>query len=149
MVPEVMRSQSVGVNRIDHVGVLVPDASVAAAQFLAALGLTIDDDEVIEDVGVRLVYLVGREGPGYCDLQLVEPLRDGPLRAHLTEHGQGPHHVCFTTDDVEASLVGLEDGEAKVFRGGKGRRACFLSQRISGVLVELIETSTAETARGL
>ena len=85
-----MSSRSGGVNRIDHVGVLVPDASAAAAQFFAALGLTIDEDEVIEDVGVRLVYLVGQQGPGYSDLQLVEPLRDGPLRAHLTEHGQGP-----------------------------------------------------------
>jgi methylmalonyl-CoA/ethylmalonyl-CoA epimerase len=144
-----MSRASVGVNRIDHVGVVVPDALAAAAQFEVSLGLTIDEDEVIEDVGVRLVYLVGRQGPGYCDLQLVEPLRDGPLRAHLTEHGQGPHHVCFTTDDIDASVLGLGDSEATVFRGGKGRRACFLSERIAGVLVELIETPPAKPARGL
>jgi methylmalonyl-CoA/ethylmalonyl-CoA epimerase len=141
-----MSRASVGVNRIDHVGVLVPDASAASAQFEAALGLTIDEDEVLEDVGVRLVYLVGQEGHGYCDLQLVEPIRDGPLRAHLNEHGQGPHHVCFTTDDIDQSLLDLDDTGAKVFRGGKGRRACFLSERIGGVLVE---TSTAKPARGL
>jgi methylmalonyl-CoA/ethylmalonyl-CoA epimerase len=149
MVPEVMGRASVGVNRIDHVGVLVPDASAASGEFVATLGLTIDEDEVLDDVGVRLVYLVGQEGPGYCDLQLVEPLRDGPLRAHLTEHGQGLHHVCFTTNDVDESLRSVEDGEAQVFRGGKGRRACFLSQRIGGVLVELIETSAAKPAPGL
>jgi methylmalonyl-CoA/ethylmalonyl-CoA epimerase len=144
-----MNRVPVGVNRIDHVGVLVADASAASAQIEVALGLTVDEDEVLEDVGVRLVYLVGQEGPGYCDLQLVEPLRDSPLRGHLTEHGQGPHHVCFTTDDIGGSLVGLEDSEAKIFRGGKGRRACFLSERIAGVLVELIETSTAGPTRGL
>lgn len=144
-----MGRASVGVKRIDHVGVLVTDASAASGQFVVALGLTIDEDEVLDDVGVRLIYLVGREGPGYSDLQLVEPLRDGPLRAHLTEHGQGLHHVCFTTDDIEESLLSVEDGEAKVFRGGKGRRACFLSERIGGVLVELIETSAAKNTQGL
>jgi catechol 2,3-dioxygenase-like lactoylglutathione lyase family enzyme len=144
-----MNGASAGVNRMDHVGVLVPDASKASAQFEVALGLMIDEDEVLEDVGVRLVYLVGRDGPGFCDLQLVEPLRDGPLRAHLTERGQGPHHVCFTTDDIDGSLVGLGDSEAKVFRGGKGRRACFLSERVGGVLVEIIETSSAQLTRSL
>jgi methylmalonyl-CoA/ethylmalonyl-CoA epimerase len=149
MLQGVMNRVSAGVNRIDHVGVLVPDASAASADFEVALGLTIDEDEVLEDVGVRLVYLIGQEGLGYCDLQLVEPLREGPLRAHLTERGQGPHHVCFTTDDIDGSLLGLGDSEAKVFRGGKGRRACFLSERVAGVLVELIETSTNKPTRDL
>jgi catechol 2,3-dioxygenase-like lactoylglutathione lyase family enzyme len=52
-----MNRVPVGVNRIDHVGVLVADASAASAQFEVALGLTVDEDEVLEDVGVRLVYL--------------------------------------------------------------------------------------------
>jgi methylmalonyl-CoA/ethylmalonyl-CoA epimerase len=132
-----------GVNRVDHVGVIVPDASKALAQFGSALGLTVDDDEVLDEVGVRLVYLVGRDGPGHCDLQLVEPLRDGPLRAHLVERGEGLHHVCFITNSIDEALAAARDGQAKPFQGGKGRRACFLHENVSGVLVELIEPSSA------
>lgn len=125
--------------RLDHVGVVVADADAAASYFESSLGLRIDADEVIQGVGVRLVYLVGEDASDQCAVQLVEPLCDGPIASYLSDHGEGPHHVCFVAPAVDDALEALGDKEANVFLGGKGRRACFLSQRFSGVLVELVE----------
>ena len=98
-----------------------------------------DTDEIVEAVGVRLVYLIGEDRSEQCAVQLVEPMRDGPIASYLKDHGEGPHHVCFVAPDVTYALEALGDKDANVFLGGKGRRACFLSGRLSGVLVELVE----------
>ncbi len=143
-----MEQPSLEVKRLDHVGVVVANADAAASQFQSSLGLRVDADEVVEDVGVRLVYLVGREAPDQCAIQLVQPVGDGPIATYLSDHGEGPHHVCFVTPDLDEALEVLGDKEAKVFVGGKKRRACFLSKRISGALVELVEPQRINRGEG-
>jgi methylmalonyl-CoA/ethylmalonyl-CoA epimerase len=138
-----LEQPSLKVKRLDHVGVVVADADAAASQFEFSLGLRVDEDEVIEGVGVRLVYLVAQDASDQCAVQLVEPLRDGPIASYLRDHGEGPHHVCFVTPAIDDALEALGDTEANVFLGGKGRRACFLSRRFGGVLVELVEPQRA------
>jgi methylmalonyl-CoA/ethylmalonyl-CoA epimerase len=134
-----LEQASLKVKRVDHIGVVVTNADAAASRFELSLGLRVDADEVVEAVGVRLVYLVGEDGSDQCALQLVEPIRDGPIATYLNDNGEGPHHVCFVAPDVDDALATLGDRKANVFLGGKGRRACFLSGRLSGVLVELVE----------
>jgi len=127
------------VGRLDHVGVAVRDASSTAATLSRTLGLRIELDEVLENIGVRLVYMVGADEDGQCPVQLVQPLRDGPVLSFLDERGEGPHHLCFTSLGLEDALVAVNDNEATIFAGGRGRRACFLTQQLSGMRVELVE----------
>jgi methylmalonyl-CoA/ethylmalonyl-CoA epimerase len=34
-----------------------------------------------------------------AEIQLMEPAVDSPLGRRLAKHGEGVHHICFTTDD--------------------------------------------------
>lgn len=124
--------------RIDHVGVLVRDADVAAARFVAQLGLERGIDWT-EPLGrFRLLYLEA----GDTTLQLVQPLTfEGPLASALTTSGEGLHHVCLAVDDLDRSLADMAVPIAgEPYPGGKGTRVCFLADRTHGVLVELTET---------
>ncbi|WBU37088.1 VOC family protein [Homoserinibacter sp. YIM 151385] len=122
---------------IDHVAVAVRDADSAMRYYLDVLGLELVGDEVAEDPGVRLVYLAA--GPDR--VQLVQPLRPGPVQTWIEERGEGLHHVCFEVGDIPAVLGGIPgQAERPVFRGGRGRRACFLAETPTGVNIELTET---------
>jgi methylmalonyl-CoA/ethylmalonyl-CoA epimerase len=93
-------------------------------------------DEVLEGRGARLVWIDAHN----VLIQLVEPLRAGPISDYLASHGEGLHHVCFAAPDIPEVLdrIGIET-EDGIFTGGRGRRACFLRDRPSGVLVEIYE----------
>jgi catechol 2,3-dioxygenase-like lactoylglutathione lyase family enzyme len=126
--------------RIDHVGVVVRDIELARAAYVQSLGLEPDGEEVIDSVNVRLAYLKcrGDRAPAY--LQLVQPTGPGPVADFLAARGEGLHHVCFDVADISRALRQI-DGEADtpVFRGGRGRAACFLGTRPGNVLIELTE----------
>jgi methylmalonyl-CoA/ethylmalonyl-CoA epimerase len=57
-----------------------------------------DDFEGGED-RMRWATFVSHHG---AEIQLMEPARDSPLGRRLAKHGEGVHHICFTTDDPEA-----------------------------------------------
>jgi methylmalonyl-CoA/ethylmalonyl-CoA epimerase len=124
--------------RIDHVAVAVTDTSKALEYYTAVLGLTVVHDEVADDPGTRLTYL----DAGNVFIQLVEPLRDGPVRSFLLEHGEGLHHVCFAVADIEQSVATMAgQSYAAIVAGGRQRRACFLLDTPVGVAIELTEAS--------
>jgi methylmalonyl-CoA/ethylmalonyl-CoA epimerase len=125
---------------VDHVGIVVADADEAAARFAARFGLEVVHDELVTAVGVRLVYLAGSERAVPTTIQLVEPVREGPIKDYFERAGEGVHHVCLAVSDIDATLCALgENGETQVFSGGRGRRSCFLSGQTCGTLIELAE----------
>ncbi|QHC61174.1 VOC family protein [Rathayibacter sp. VKM Ac-2760] len=139
------------VGGIDHIGIVVQDAERAAVYYTDRLGLRIVDDEVLDEPGVRVMYLAA--GPDL--IQLVQPLREGPVRSWLDANGEGLHHVCLRVQDIGALLSELGDqDDAVTFRGGRRRRACFLMNAPVGVRIELTEaaaiasTVDAEAATG-
>lgn len=124
--------------RIDHVGMLVRDADVAAARFVAQLGVTQGIDWTEPGGRFRLLYLEA----GDTTLQLVQPLADGPLATALGTNGEGLHHVCFAVDDLDRSLAELAVPIAgPPYLGGKGARVCFLAEPTHGLVVELTEAT--------
>ncbi|GAA5059894.1 methylmalonyl-CoA epimerase [Thermocatellispora tengchongensis] len=124
------------VDHVDHVAIAVHDADKAMTFYTERLGLTLIGDEEAEEPGVRLAYLDG----GNVMIQLVQPLREGPVARFMREHGEGLHHVCFNVPRIEEVLAALPgEADARIFMGGRGRRACFLLQEPNGVRVELTE----------
>jgi methylmalonyl-CoA/ethylmalonyl-CoA epimerase len=124
--------------RIDHVGIAVHDAAASAALFRDRFGTEIEVTADLEDGSARLVYLVA----GDTTLQLVQPLRPGPLADFLSSHGEGLHHVCLAVDSLDQALAALP-GEAGTiegaYMGGRGCRVVFAKQSLAGVLIELTE----------
>lgn len=132
-----------GLRFIDHVGVVVKDLDSAIDLFTATYGLSKELVEEVPSVGVRLAFLRTAESGQRTTLQLVEPIAPGPVMEFLSSHGEGLHHVCFGVDQIQPLLTQLPDERGvDVFTGGRGRLACFLSQRPSGTLIEFTQIGT-------
>jgi methylmalonyl-CoA epimerase len=128
-------------SRVHHVAVVVRDIDSALAVYRDMLGLPlslvlpIDSDEVV------IAFL----DVGESKVELVQPTSGSTGVARFLESkGEGFHHVCFETPDVDATLaqlaqdgVELIDHEAR--RGAEGPVAFLHPRSCNGVLVELIE----------
>jgi methylmalonyl-CoA/ethylmalonyl-CoA epimerase len=129
---------SAGISGVDHVAVIVHDIDRALPYYIDQLGFTLLNDELALNDTVRLAYLDC--GPGSSMIQLVCPLRPGPLADYLESRGEGLHHICFTVEDIAATLAALAPGaEIAVGMGGRGRRTAFLPAPPNGLITELTE----------
>ena len=124
--------------KIHHVGVVVQSADEAMKFYRDALGLEVTDDRVIEDQGVRGVLLK----IGGSEIELLEPTRDDTgVAKFLASRGEGKHHICFESDDVDAELEGARQKGIELIdqapRLGLAGMICFLHPKSNhGVLVE-------------
>jgi methylmalonyl-CoA epimerase len=134
-----VRGDPVGpARRIDHVGVVVKDVHEAATWWTRRLGLTLVHVADVLEQSIRLAYL----DVGDTTIQLVQPLRPGPIADWLDRHGEGLHHVCFLVDDLSRTLDALDDrGGRSIYLGGRGADVCFVDEAPCGVLVELTEAT--------
>jgi methylmalonyl-CoA epimerase len=124
--------------KIHHVGVVVRSADEAMKFYRDALGLNVTADRVIEDQGVRGVLLE----IGGSEIELLEPTRDDTgVAKFLESRGEGMHHICFESDDVDAELEGARQKGIQLIdekpRLGLAGMICFLHPKSNhGVLVE-------------
>jgi methylmalonyl-CoA/ethylmalonyl-CoA epimerase len=123
--------------RIDHVGVAVRDIDASLAYYVDVLGLVVSVDVPLDDGSTRLAYLEA----GDTTLQLVQPLRAGPLAEFLDNNGEGLHHICFAVDELEGALRSLPGHERTdaMYIGGRRCRVSFIAARPNGMTVELTE----------
>jgi methylmalonyl-CoA epimerase len=127
------------VRRIDHVGIVVRDAMTSSRWWTERLGMSLTHVADVLDGSIRLAYL----DLGDTTVQLVQPLRGGPLTDWLDTNGEGLHHICFLVDgDVRDAVSLLDDqGERHVYQGGRGAEVTFLGETPCGVLIELTEVT--------
>lgn len=128
-------------NRVHHVGVAVRHADDALVLFQDTLGLPVTKDAVLEQQGVRGVLLAA----GETEVELLEPLSaDTPVGRFLSSRGEGLHHLCFGTDDVEAELATARERGLPLIderpRPGLAGMIAFLHPRATcSVLVEFAQ----------
>jgi methylmalonyl-CoA/ethylmalonyl-CoA epimerase len=97
--------------------------------------------EALPDLGVEVALLELENAA----LELIAPLDDSNSIARFIERrGQGLHHVCLTTPDIEHEMADLQRRGVELVdsepRRGIAGRVCFLHPRAhAGVLVELVE----------
>ncbi|MFL5470547.1 MAG: methylmalonyl-CoA epimerase [Gemmatimonadaceae bacterium] len=124
--------------RVSHIGIAVQTLGESLPFFRDVLGLRevpLDDADGASIVGLSagesLVELLEANDP------------ESPIARYLKKHGPGVHHVCFSVDDLEATLercrragVQLIDEHPRI--GAEGKRIAFLHPKSTGgVLVEL------------
>lgn len=136
------------IRRIHHVGIAVRRLGDAYRFYRDTLGLPLLTEAEIPDQGVRAALL----GAGESEIELLEPL--GPATSvgrFLGRRGEGLHHFCLDTPDIDATLAGLRRRGVALIdplpRPGLTGRVAFLHPRAcAGVLVELA-TPAADGAR--
>lgn len=143
-------SHGIGLLRIDHVGVAVPDLDEAIAFYSRVFGMTCVHVETNEEQGVREAMMsVGPDPSGGC-VQLLAPLSaDSTIGRFLAKNGQGVQQVAYTVVDVDVACAALRSRGVRLLydqprRGTAGSRINFVHPKdAGGVLVELVEPAAA------
>jgi methylmalonyl-CoA/ethylmalonyl-CoA epimerase len=124
--------------RVSHIGIAVQDLTESIPFFRDVLGL--EGVDLNDSDGARIAGFRA----GEVLVELLEPaVHDSPIARFVAKRGAGLHHVCFSVDDLDATLercrtagIQLIDDEPRV--GAEGKRIAFLHPRSTGgVLVEL------------
>jgi methylmalonyl-CoA/ethylmalonyl-CoA epimerase len=124
--------------RVSHIGIAVKTLAESLPFFQDVLGLkevALDDSDGAKIVGFAageaLVELLEADAP------------DSPIARYLEKRGPGIHHICFSVDDLDATLdrcraAGIQLIDEKPRVGAEGKRIAFLHPRsTAGVLIEL------------
>ncbi|GGK19187.1 methylmalonyl-CoA epimerase [Pilimelia terevasa] len=134
----------IGVLRIDHVGLAVPDLDAAIAFHAAAFGLRCAHREVNEEQGVAEAMLTA--GDGATRIQLLAPLSpESTIAKFLDRRGPGMQQLAYTVADLDAACAALRGRGLRLLfdaprRGTAGSRINFVHPAdAGGVLVELVE----------
>jgi methylmalonyl-CoA/ethylmalonyl-CoA epimerase len=137
---------SIGILRIDHVGIAVADLDAAIEFYGRVFGMACVHMEENAEQGVREAMLsVGPTPDGGC-LQLLAPLTESSTIAKfLDRSGPGVQQVAYTVADVDAACAALRDRGVRLLydaprRGTSDSRINFVHPKdAGGVLVELVE----------
>jgi methylmalonyl-CoA/ethylmalonyl-CoA epimerase len=127
------------ISRVHHVAIAVRDLDGGLRVWRDALGLPLLRSAELADQGVRAALLAC----GACEVELVVPTSAGTgVARFLDARGEGLHHVCLESDDIErdvrrlvATGVDMIDGRPR--RGLAGTIAFVHPRACGGLLVEL------------
>jgi methylmalonyl-CoA epimerase len=132
------------VKRIDHVAIVVRSIDLALAFYRDVLGMQPSTIKTLPGEGVRIAFLPSG-GPGGSEIELVEPTNQTTgVAQFLEKRGEGLHHICLETPDIDAALVYLAGQGARVLdstpRQAAEGRAIFLHPKsANGILLELVQ----------
>ena len=124
---------------IHNVGIVVKRLTDSYGFYRDTLRLPLVKEADLPDQGVRAALL----SAGDSEIELLEPTTpDTGVARFLERRGEGLHHVCFETPEIDADLADLQErGVAVVDRqprpGLAGRIAFLHPKACDGVLVEL------------
>jgi methylmalonyl-CoA/ethylmalonyl-CoA epimerase len=137
-------TEGIGLRRIDHVGIAVPDLDAALDWYAGALGGTEVHREVNEAQGVVEAMVAWPEGG--AQVQLLAPLgEDSPIAKFIGTKGPGLQQLAFTVADVEAAAAALRARGCRLLydearQGTAGSKINFVHPKdAGGVLIELVE----------
>jgi methylmalonyl-CoA/ethylmalonyl-CoA epimerase len=133
-----------GLLRIDHVGIAVPDLDEAIEFYERVFGLRCVHTETNASQGVREAMLALPSGE--AQIQLLAPLSaDSPIAKFLDRSGPGIQQLAYTVSDLDGTCADLRARGLRLLydepRGGTaGSRINFVHPKdAGGVLVELVE----------
>ena len=130
------------IGRINHIAMVVSDLDVAAAQWRDMLGADISAPTILEDHGVRIVFIRSVN----CQVELMEPYgKKSPIEGFLQRNPDGGlHHICYEVNDIMLARQSLEARGARVLGDGlvkagvHGNPVLFLHPKdFNGTLIEL------------
>lgn len=134
------------IERIDHVGIAVPDLDAALDFYQRVFGVASVHEEVNEAQGVREAMV--QVGDTY--IQLLAPLNDeSTIAKFIDRSGPGLQQLAFTVTDIDDAMARLNEAGVRLLYaeprpGTAGSRINFVHPKdCGGVLIELVEPSGA------
>jgi methylmalonyl-CoA/ethylmalonyl-CoA epimerase len=132
------------ITRLHHVAVVVQDLDVGLGFWRDTLELPLLRSADLPDQGVRAALLAC----GPAELEVLAPMTpDTGVARFLESRGEGLHHVCFESDDVQREVrrfvgtgVDMIDGKP---RQGLAGKVAFVHPRACAKLLVELATPTA------
>ncbi|WBB54799.1 methylmalonyl-CoA epimerase [Verrucosispora sp. WMMD573] len=140
----------IGLRRIDHVGIAVPDLDAAIDFYQRTFGMRCVHTETNTEQGVREAMLsVGPSTEGGC-VQLLAPLTpESTIAKFLDRNGPGVQQVAYTVADIDAACAALRERGVRLLyespkRGTADSRINFVHPKdAGGVLIELVQPAAS------
>lgn len=130
------------VNKINHIAIAVQDIDEAARFFVDVLGLEVSAPEDVPTQKTRVAFVK----LGEVKIEFVQPMsEDSPVAKHIAKRGQGIHHICYETGDIEGTLAALKEKDVPLIDteprvGAHDARIAFVHPKgVSGVLTEILQ----------
>lgn len=140
-----------GVQRIDHVAIVVRRLDDALHFYRDTLGIAPSQVIDFPGEGVKIAFLPAG-GPGGSEIELLEPTNpETGVARFLDRHGEGLHHICLEVPDIDQALRELQASDTPVLDTvprptAEGRGIFIHPKGTHGVLLELIERASRHTA---
>lgn len=132
------------INRVDHIGIAVPNLEEAKKFYEETLGIKIvKEDEIVEEQHVKVSFVPC----GDTEIELLESTTpDGPIARYLDKNGgrSGIQHIALNVDNIEEAIAELKDKGVRMIdekpRYGAGNSSiAFVHPKASGILLELAQ----------
>ncbi len=130
------------ITKINHIAVAVSDIEESLAFWRDALGLELAELRDVSAESAQIAFLP----VGGTEIELVRPTTDDSgLAKYIEKRGQGMHHLCLETDDIEAMMAQLKEKDVQLINesprtGADGKKYAFIHPKSTGgVLIELYQ----------
>lgn len=128
--------------KLDHIAIAVRDLDLALRFYTEILGLSVSKIEEVVSENVRVAFLP----IGDTCIELLTPLsEDSPLARSIEKRGEGLHHLCFQTDNLQRDVLAFREARLPLLEpaprpGSKETTVAFLHPKANtGVLTEFVE----------
>ncbi len=129
--------------KINHIGIAVNNIDESLPFWVDCLGMKLHHVEEVARQKSKVAFLP----VGESDVELVSPTsEDSTMAKYLTDKGQGMHHLCLETDNIDEMLADLKAKGIRLINETAieepGRKMAFVHPKSTGgVLVELYEVT--------
>lgn len=129
--------------KINHIGIAVNNIDESLPFWVDGLGMKLHHVEEVARQKSKVAFLP----VGESDVELVSPTaEDSTMAKYLTDKGQGMHHLCMETDNIDEMLADLKAKGIRLINETAieepGRKMAFVHPKSTGgVLVELYEVT--------
>ncbi|MDD4363511.1 MAG: VOC family protein [Atribacterota bacterium] len=130
------------IKKIDHIGMAVQDIEKILKAFSKALQIPVPEIKDNKEMKIKSA-MIELDGVGIEILQAYG--ESGRLVDYVKKNGNGIHHICFQTDNVEQDMNELEDSGfsfslAKPIIGVRGKRCITTTdEALEGIPFEISE----------
>ncbi|MFP3164782.1 MAG: methylmalonyl-CoA epimerase [Acidianus sp.] len=132
---------------IDHIGIVVENIDKAIDFYEKNLGMKLIDKEELKDRGIKVAFMVGKNGESA--VELLEPINhddmNNTVAKFLKTKGPGLHHLAIRVEDINKALEdlsakGLQLVDKQPRPGARGHLVAFVHPKsVMGVLLELVQ----------